>query len=435
VTGDSVTGHDTALHDRADPEQPARYRDRGHYVAYLTITGKTTSAFVKELESRCPNTGVYANKGWDIRCRLVEVASVDADPNFEKRTISWESMTASTIRSSARTRTGAAFRLAAALRQGQRQFQRRSPGQTASTRRRSSRCRPRRSTIPTTRAYTGAIWDGSWAKAYTNDPAWIINDAISDSLSGLARLTPGAHLNKWDALELSKYASELVSDGDTGTQPRFSLNLASPRRSAATTSSAGWRAPAAATAWDAGDGEWRCVVDKPKNPVALFTHENIEGEFVYSHTDIDTRFNDVTVVFLNEEFDYREDRVRIDGRPTSRKYGRKPTKVVGIGCTHRQQAVRWAILKMRTSINEFRAVTFTTNRQGKYIERFDWILVADQSLNMTVDELKRTSGRIVQNKGGSIVLRDTVRLEVGVAYTLRVTTRTPTTIRTARRAD
>lgn len=387
---------------------------------YLTVTGKTTSPFVKEVRIRVPNKGVYAGKTWDVRCRLVEVESVDADPNFEKRTVSWESMTGVYNPKLGNNEGWRGVSWLQVYGKASDNFTG-VPEISGIYDTKIVQVPPSTVYNPTTRTYTGTVWNGSWAKAYTNDPAWCLNDVISDSLSGIARLVPGAHLNKWDALELSKYCSEHVSNGDGGTHPRFSMNLqiTEAQRS---DDFVRWMAGACgATAWDVGGGEWRCILDKPRNPVALFTKENIEGEFNYGHTDVDTRFNDVTVAFLNEEFDYREDRLRIDDPDHIAKYGRKPTKYVAIGCTHRQQALRWAILKMRTNVNEFRAVSFTTNRQGKYIERFDWILIADETLNMTLDDTKRTTGRIVENKGGSIVLRDTIRLEAGVDYTLKVT--------------
>lgn len=390
----------------------------------LTITGKTTSPFVKELRVAVPSLDTYAGKSWDIRCRLLENEDLQADPNFEKRTISWESATAVYFtpvgdhedwRGVAWLQVygGASDALSSV------------PQIDGIYDTKVVQVPPATVYDPVARTYTGVTWNGSFSKAYTNDPAWCINDAISDSLSGIARLVPGAHLNKWDALELSKWASEPVPDGAGGTHPRFSMNLAIQEAQRSDEFIRYMAGSCGATAWDAGEGEWRAIVDRPRNPVALFTDENIEGDFHYSHTDVDVRFNDVTVVFLNEEFDYREDRIRIEDPVHIAKYGRKPTKIVAIGCTHRQQALRWAILKMRTSTNEYRAVSFTTNRQGKYVERFDWILVADQSLNMTLEDEKRTTGRIVTNTGGSLVLRDTVRLELGVAYKLRVTAPNP----------
>src|SRR3546814_1444709 len=58
---------------------------------YFRVFGKTTSVAVHELRISVPNDGAYADKGWDIRCRLIEKESVDADPNCEKSTITWES--------------------------------------------------------------------------------------------------------------------------------------------------------------------------------------------------------------------------------------------------------------------------------------------------------------------------------------------------------
>jgi hypothetical protein len=389
------------------------------------ISGKTTSSsYVVEYRVNVPKTGAYANKSWDIRVRLREKDTIDDDKNQTRRTISWESATAVYHGELGDNEEWRGFSWLQLYGKASDQLNG-IPEVSGIYDTKIVSVPPPEVFDPETRQYTGAIWDGSWSKAFTTDPAWIINDAISDSLSGIARLVPGAHLNKWDALELSKYASELVPDGAGGLHPRFSLNLVvtEPQRS---DDFIRYLAGACGgTAWDNGDGEWRCVIDRPQTPSALYTFENIEGEFIYSHSDVDTRFNDVTVVYLNEEFDYREDRIRLEDTDHIARFGRKPTKIVAIGCTNRQQALRWGILKLRTNINEFRNVSFTTNRQGKMLERFAWILVADSSLNQSIDEIKRTTGRIVENKGGSIVLRDTVRLESGVSYELKVTAPNP----------
>src|SRR5690606_5642073 len=63
---------------------------------YLQITGKTTSAYVKEVRIAVPNQGAYANKTWEIRCRLKErdyVVSGEDGENEDRRTIVWESVT------------------------------------------------------------------------------------------------------------------------------------------------------------------------------------------------------------------------------------------------------------------------------------------------------------------------------------------------------
>lgn len=58
------------------------------------ITGKTSSPAVYELRIAVPNDGSYLNTAWDVRVRLIERETYDADPVFEKRTITWESLAA-----------------------------------------------------------------------------------------------------------------------------------------------------------------------------------------------------------------------------------------------------------------------------------------------------------------------------------------------------
>lgn len=400
----------------------------------LTITGKTTSPYVKEVRIAVPNTGAYVNTGWDIECTLMDVDHVDADPNFEKRTVTWES--ASAVYKDDTLGTSEAWRGLAWL----------SLYGTASDRVSSrpeiwGEYETKIVSVPptsvynsTTRQYTGTVWDGSYIKAYTNDVAWCINDILQDTIAGVSAIAPGSYLNKWDALELSKYCSALVPDGDGGTHCRFSMNGVFNNPVKADEFVRMMAGSVGALAWDNGGGEWRCKIDKIENPVALFTEENIEGEFIYSHTDVDTRFNDITVKFLNAEFDYREDRVRLFDQADIDANGRKVTTIEAIGCTNRQEARRRGMLRLRTSINEFRMVSFTTNRQGRFFEPLTTILVADKSLgyeapsgstgSANTDARDHTTGRILSLNGArtQITLRDPMRLEPGASYTVKVTT-------------
>lgn len=396
---------------------------------YLVIRGKTTSPYVHELRVQVPNTGVYANKGWDVRVRLLDRESFDSPEGteeknriVERRLVQWESMTAVYSGALGDHEDWRGLSWLQLYGKASDNFTG-LPDVDGDYETKIVRVPPATVYDPIARLYTGTIWDGSWAKAFTRDPAWIISDAISDQLAGIAAFVPGASLNKWDALELSKWASELVPDGRGGMHPRYSMDIYVDQPQKADEFIQYLAGAVGAVAWDNGDGEWRLKVDKPEAPVNIFTHENIEGEFLYSHTDVDTRFNDVTVVFLNEEFDYREDRVRIQDFPDIERNGRKPTRVVAIGCTNRQQAIRLAVLRLRTNINEKRMVTFRTNRQARYLERFDQILIADGSL----DHEHNTTGRVIvkQADGLAIAVRDPVRLELGAAYELHFTVPNP----------
>lgn len=388
-----------------------------------SITGKTSQPAAYELRLQVPNEGIYEDVGWDIRCRLVEQDSYEADPITDKRTVAWESIAAvygNTMGEHEDWR-GVAWM----------QVYGQASDQLTGVPEITSRWFTKIVSVPNltvfnplSRVYSGATWDGSWSKFYTNDPAWVIADAISDPLAGLSLIAPGSYLNRWDGLEASKWCSQLVSDGDGGLEPRYSLNLAITQPQKAEEFVRYLSGAVGGLAWDEGDGQWRLKMDKPDEPVDIFTLENIEGEFIYAHTDVDTRFNDITLAFKNKEMDFREDRVRVFNNESIAAIGRKPTTIVGVGCTGRQEALRRAKLRLESTTGETRIVNFTTNRRGRNVNQLDTILVADGDLG---DSEKRTTGRIIDIASDrlSVTLRDSLRLELDIEYTFKFSSPNP----------
>lgn len=394
----------------------------------LPITGKTTSAYVKELRIAVPNTGTYADKTWEVRCRLVEqdyIVSGKDGENEIRRTLQWESVAG--VKSGTIGGTEGWRGLSWMQIYGKATDQINGIPEINSVLDLGRQLVPPASVWdPTTQTYTGAGWDGvTYVNAWTQCPAWQIKGLIEDDLSGVSALAPGSTMNKWDVLEASKYFAERVPDGRGGLQPRYQLNwfIEQPMQ---VKELVNWMAGAVGGfAWDEGDGRWRMKVERPENPVMTFTRENIVGEFVYSHTDFDTRYNDLTGVFRNEEQRYQEDRVRVFDEPSILTTGRRHTTVALVGCTNRQEALRRLELRKLTALNETRQVTFTTNRQGLLLEPLSVIAVADGDL--TSDAAIRSTGRIVwMNEARTrIRVRDHLRLELGVAYSVTLTIPNP----------
>lgn len=398
----------------------------------FVINGKTTSPYVWELRISVPSVDAYEAVGWDVRVRLLDVESYELDENTTKRTLSWESVAA--VYTDPIGGTEAWRGLAWLYLLGRASDQLTSvPEVNGPWKTKIVSVPPSGVFDPEARTYTGAVWDGTYSKAFTRDPAWIVNDAISDPLFGVSHLAPGSFLNKWDALEASKWFSQAVPGEGGIPEPRSSLNFVVDQAQKADELIQYIAGAVGAIAWDTGNGEWRMKVDKPERPVDIFTLENIEGDFHYTHTDIDSRFNDITMSFLNKEFDYREDRVRVWDQAHIDKYGRKPTTLVAVGCTGRREAYRRAMLRLRTNINEWRNVNFVTNRRGRMIRPLDTILVADGGLGYKLptgieipnpgdfdQSNNRSTGRAIAYDASvkKLTLRDTIRLEIGASYTL-----------------
>ena len=391
----------------------------------LEVRGKTSSPYVKELRVKVPKEGDYANVGWEVRARLIEKDTVENDTIQERRIIAFESISAIIKEPLGDNSEWDGQVWMQVIGKASDQFNGFPELEGVFD---TKICKTPPTTVwdPDTRVYTGTTWDGSYEEHFTTDPAWQIKEFVEDPIHGLAGLQPGSTLDKWDALEASKYYSEQVPDGRGGTHARFNLNLTINEAQDVNDLMQYLAGAVNSYTEDVGDGKWRLKVDKPETPKVVFTEDNIFGEFNYSHTDVDSRFNDWRGTFLNEDFDYEQDTVRVFDQPDIDENGTRFTEVALIGCTNRQEALRRLMFRVRVSLNEYKVVSFLTNRLGRYINPLDTILVADGALN--ADHLVKSTSRIESYADLNVTLKRPVRLEVGVNYIMHFTTNDKETV-------
>ena len=77
---------------------------------------------------------------------------------------------------------------------------------------------------PELRSYSG-VWDGTFKLAWTNNPAWVFHDLISNDRYGLGTRVPAGWLDKWGLYQIGRYCDEMVDDGFGGKEPRFTCNV------------------------------------------------------------------------------------------------------------------------------------------------------------------------------------------------------------------
>jgi predicted phage tail protein len=384
----------------------------------VRVTGKTTQNYVKEVRIAVPNEGDYENVTWEVRCRLVEQDTVVSGSDETRRTALWES--AAGVIKGEFGGTEEWRGLAYAVVSGK------ATDQLTGIPRLEGIFDLAEINVPPasvwdaeTRVYTGGMWDGSSTEIkWTQCPAFQLKDLIEDPVSGIASMVPGSSLDKWDTLAASKWYAEQVPDGKGGTHCRYSMNyvINSPMR---VNELVQYVAGATGSyAWDRGDGTWRLMVEKPEDSVALFTKEDIQGDFSYSHTEVDSRYNEIIGVFNNEDNRYEEDRVRVYDQGHIDVYGRRSTTLALIGCTSRQEALRRTYLRMLSALNEIRQVSFLTTRKGTLIQPFNVISVADSDLGSSEE---RTTERLLDITDTEVTLGNPVYLEPGVSYEIQIT--------------
>lgn len=267
---------------------------------------------------------------------------------------------------------------------------------------------------PITRIYTGA-WDGSWQIAWTDNPAWVLYDFVMNERFGIKAYYPEINLNRFDVYEAAEWCDEMVDDGEEGLQPRYTFNALISEARPGPEMARYFAGSFNATFLDDLNGTAFLRVDKDDQAVQMFTQENIiGGDFEYSYTDITTRYNDITVTFVNPELNWAEDRRRVSLPEKIALYGRIPLDFIAVGCLDPHEAVRRAWYKLITANTETRLVKFQTNRIGQFLQPFDVILISDPDMGYGI------SGRIssIDDDRTTIYLRDPIFIEAGVTYTI-----------------
>ena len=212
---------------------------------------------------------------------------------------------------------------------------------------------------------------------WTSDPAWILFNLITQDRYGLGEYITEAQLDKFSFYSASVYASELVSDGQGGQEPRFSCNVVlNRRRDAYETIMALSSVMRGMTSWSAGS--LALNTDRPTDPSYLFNLSNVTQEgFSYSGTSLKTRSTVVSVSYFdmdNQEINFET----VEDTAAKNKYGIIHKKITGFGCTSRNQARRLGRFILFEEQNSTETINFTTGiaegvvvRPGQVIEVSD----------------------------------------------------------------
>lgn len=196
----------------------------------------------------------------------------------------------------------------------------------------------------TTRVYTGNPTGAfKTAKEYTNNPIWILWHVLVQRM-----FIPSTDLDFGSFYEAAQYADESISNGDGGTEPRYTINNAFIRMESPYTFFTYILTICNANFATNEFGQLSLILDKPGRPITkLVTNANvIDGEFSYSSNDLESRFTSVNVTY-NEPTQLGETQTTTftDNNLITR-YGLQTSNIPLAGCYSEAQAIRkarWAV--------------------------------------------------------------------------------------------
>ena len=232
---------------------------------------------------------------------------------------------------------------------------------------------------PETRTYAGGLWKGDFKLAWTNNPAWVFYDLVTDKLAGLGQRLGDYGLDKFQLYQIAQYCDELVDDGYGGKEPRMTANLWITEQREAYNVIADMASVFRAIAvWDGT--QFTAIQDRPTDPVCSYSQANVvNGKFTRQYVAAKSIFTAVEVEYADERNMYQKAIEYVADDSMIARYGYNVKKITAFGCTSRGQAHRYGKWVLETSRLEQCTITFSVGRQGLMHLPGDIIEVADNA--------------------------------------------------------
>ena len=201
---------------------------------------------------------------------------------------------------------------------------------------------------PIARTYSGT-WDGTFKWGWTNNPAWIWFDVLTEPRFGLGRRVTPEMLDKWELYRIAQRCDQKVPDGKggSGTEPRFMFDVYIQSQADAwqviKDIAAGFNGM---TFW--GNNMFNVVSDMPADisKLQILTRASVVGKPVYSSGSEKTRFSSALINFSDPDNHYQDRTTAVMFPDLVKQFKFKQTQLTAIGCTRESEAQRrggWAV--------------------------------------------------------------------------------------------
>ncbi|HHA2879313.1 TPA: host specificity protein J [Stenotrophomonas maltophilia] len=267
---------------------------------------------------------------------------------------------------------------------------------------------------PLNHTYSG-VWDGTFKSAWTNNPAWVFYDIVTNDRFGLGHRIPQAYVDKWNLYAIARYCDQLVSDGVGGMEPRFTCSLYLQTEADAFRVLQDMASIFRGISFYAA-GQVIASADMPKDPTFTYNQANVvEGRFTYEGTGRKARHTVAQVSWTDPDDFGRQKPETVQLRGGIARYGINSTSVTAFGCDRRSQAQRMGNHILYSENLETETVAFSVGLDSLRVTVGDIIRVADP------DRAGRRMGGRIRSATASALVLDQVPEGSAAGQTIHAT--------------
>lgn len=277
---------------------------------------------------------------------------------------------------------------------------------------------------PYTREYKG-IWNGTFKTDWTDNPAWIFYDLLTNSRYGAGQFITENNVDRYSLYAIAQYCDEMVPDGKGGMEPRLTFNGYINERGEAYDV-----LNAIASAFRGllyfSEGTIFAIQDKEKPITKVYSPANVYQEisedglltgppFVYEGTARKAR-KTVALVSWNDPNDKYKIKIEyVEDKDGINRYGYHEKEVRGFGVTSQGQAQRLGRWLLLSDQLETETVTFKLGAEGNFILPGEIIGIADPAKGG-----KRYGGRTLASSPSGIIIDEAFDFSDSASYQLSV---------------
>jgi len=250
-------------------------------------------------------------------------------------------------------------------------------------------------------------WNGDWKRnsdgtikyEWTDNPAWVFYDLITNPRYGLGEKIQPKNVDKWGLFEIAKYCDVLVPDGNANPdgsgesgEPRFSCNVSITTRSEAIEVINSFASIFRGLAYYKG-GKLQVTSDKKTAQSYIFNNSNVEnGDFHYSSSARKARATVALVRYNDKNNDYKPTIEYVEDAEAIKTLGIQFKEVTAFGCTSKTQAERFGRYILYTESLETQSIQFIAGPEGNYISPGMVVGISDRNRGNYGDFLKNRRG-------------------------------------------